>query len=230
MGITYRQWPLISVLVGIIGTLVLMSYGYSGADKDRQRIDLTQLQAMLISSDRVADYRLISESVMTGLCWINADGAKEGLFKDVNAGMAHWREHEALMSTDTGPVVNRASNVEEDGIDYALLSNELHQLSFVATEFHYNMQAAEITGILTIADNSRRVALAVNLPDTASQHRHKDRIELTASTVINPADFGDALTAVTDQPLGLCIAMQAAKEQMLPDLSSDQLLILGHYY
>ena len=230
MGITYRQWPMIAVLLVIIGIAVLMSFGYSGAEKDRQNIDLTRVQELLSNSDRMAEYRLIPESVMTGLCWINADGVKEGLFKDVNAGMAQWREQAPLIPADTGAVVNGMSIAAEDGIDYALLSNELDQLSFVATGYRYSMQTAEITGILTIADNSHRVALMVDLPETASQHRQKDRIELTASTVIKPADFGDALTVTTDQPLGLCIAMQAAKEQILPDLSSDQPLMLSHYY
>ena len=232
MEITNRQWPLITVLLVLIGSAILLSFVHYGADKERQGTDLMQVQALLNRSDWMAEYRLIPESIMTGLCWVNADGVKEGLFKDVNSGMAHWRERESLKSegTDTGPVVDGDSIAAENSIDYALLSNELDQLSFVATEYHYSMHSADVTGILTIADNSRRVALAVNLPDTASQHRHKDRIELTASTVINPADFGDALTAVTDQPLGLCIAMQFAKEQMLPDLLSDQPLILGHYY
>jgi hypothetical protein len=230
MGITYRQWPMIVVLLVITGTAVLMSFVYSDAENDRQDIDLTQVQALLDSSTRMAEYRLIPESVMTGLCWVNADGAREGLFKDVNAGIAHWREQEPSIPADAGPVVNGMSISAEDGIDYALLSNELDQLSFVATEYRYNMQTAEITGILTIDDNSRRVALTVVLPENALEHRQKDRIELTASSVTRPTDFGDALSAVTDQPLDLCIAMQAAKKQILPDLSSDQPLMLSHYY
>lgn len=230
MGITYRQWPMIAVLLVITGTAVLLSAVYSDAENDRQRTDLTRVQALLNSSARMAEYRLIPDSVMTGLCWINADGAREGLFKDVNAGMAHWREREPLIPDDTGPVVDGTAIAAEDGIDYALLSNELDQLSFVATGYRYNMKAAEITGILTIEEHSHDVSLMVVLPETASQHGQKDRIELIASTAIKPDDFGDALSAVADEQPGLCIAMQAAKEQVLPDLSSDQPLMLSHYY
>ena len=230
MGITERQWPLLAVLLVLLAIAILMSSGYSGAEKDRQGTDLTRLQALLDSSDRMAEYRLIPESVMTGLCWVNADGSKEGLFKDVNAGMAHWREQARLMSADTGPGVKSTSNVAEHGIDYALLSKQLDQLSFVATDYRFTMQAAEMSGILTISDHSRRVALVVDLPETASEHGLKDRIEFTASTVIKPTDFGIALSAVADQTPGLCIAMQAVKERVLPELASDQPLILSHYY
>ena len=167
---------------------------------------------------------------MTGLCWVNADGAKEGLFKDVNSGMAHWRERESLKSAGTDDVVDSDSIDAENSIDYALLSNELDQLSFVATESHHSKQSAEVSGILTIADNSRRVVLMVDLPENVSQYKRKDRIELTASTLINPTDFDDALTTVTDQQPGLCIVMQAAKQQVLPELSPDQPLTLSHYY
>jgi hypothetical protein len=230
MGITYRQWPMIVVFLVITGTAVLMSFVYSDAENDRQDIDLTQVQALLDSSTRMAEYRLIPESVMTGLCWINADGAREGLFKDVNAGMAHWREREPLIPDDAGPVVDGTSIAAEKGIDYAQLSNELEQLSFIATGYRYCINAVEIIGILTIADNSHKVVLMVDLPETASQHGQKDRIELTASTKIKPADFGDALSAVTDEQPGLCIAMQAAKQRVLSELSPDQPLMLSHYY
>ncbi len=230
MGITNRQWPLITVLLVIIGTAVLMSSGYPVAEEGRQRTDLAQVQEMLSSSDRTAEYRLIPESVMTGLCWINAEGVKEGLFKDVNAGMSHWRERQPLMSAGTGHVDNGVSIDTENSIDYAQLSNELDRLSFVATGYHYYRHSAEITGILTIADNSHQVTLMVDLPKTASQHIQKDRIELTASTLIDTSDYDDAFTTVTDQSPGLCIAMQAAKKQMLPNLSSGQPLTLSQYY
>lgn len=230
MGITNRHWPLITLLLIFIGSAVLLSFGFAGTDKDRQGIDLTQVQALLSSTERMADYRLIPESVMTGLCWVNTDGAKEGLFKDVNSGMAHWRERESLKLAGTLHVVDGDSIAVNNSIDYALLSKELDQLSFVATEYRYSLQSAEITGMLTIADNSRRVALLVALPEQATKHKQNNRIELTASTLINLSDFDDTLTTATDQPLGLCIAMQAAKEQVLPELSPDQPLILSHYY
>lgn len=218
MRMIYRQWPVIAVLLAIIGAAVSMSLSDSGAENGRQRIDLAQVQALLSSSNRTADYRFLPESVMTGLCWRSVGGSREGLFKDVNAGIAHWREQAPSMSAAVGPDGKSAAAIAADrSIDYERLSKRLDRLFFVATGYRYHPPVAEITGVLTIADTSRQVALRVDMSEAKSQYSQEDLIALTASTVINPADFGDALTTVIDQPLRLCIAMQAAKEQVLAD-------------
>ena len=233
MRVTYRLWPVVAFFPAVIGAGLLLSTDRTDVKRDRQRTDLAQVQELLSSNGLTAEYRLIPESIMTGFCWRAPGGAKEGLFKDVNSGMAHWREQVPLTPDHGGrgrAPDHPAALTADDRIGYAQLSTGLERLSFQTTGYSFAVQAAEITGVLTIGDYSRRVTLQIDLPKTVSPDREKDLIELTASTVINPADFGDTLKIDVRQPLGLCIAMQAAKQKMLPDPSSDGPLLLSHYY
>ncbi len=231
MRLTFRTWPVIAFLLAIISAALLLSIDRTDAKRDRPQMNLAQVQELLGSNDRTAKYWLLPESIMTGFCWRAVDGAKEGLFKDVNSGMAHWREQVPLTSAQTGRAADDPAVLTVDNpVDYARLSAGLERLSFETTGFSYSAQAAEITGILTIGSYSRRVALQVDLRTTTPPDSGKDLIELTASTVINPADFGDTLEAAVRPPVGLCFAMQAVRRSVIPDPSAEGPLLLSHYY
>lgn len=231
MRMIYRQWLITGIFLPLIGIALFLSFSPDDAEKDRQGIALAQVQELLSSHSRTAGYRLIPESVMTGLCWPGPGGAKEGLFKDIHSGTAHWRERAPLAPDYTGKSIGSpAVFAANASARYVQLSSGLDRLSFEPTGFSYSRQAAEITGVLSIGDHSRRVALKVDLSDTTSAKTPKDLIELTASAAINPADFGDTFVDAVHQPIGLCIAMQAARREVLMSLPPDQPLMLSHYY
>ena len=102
-----------------------------------------------------------------------------------------------------------------------------------ACHTHFAQLAADFATFRELAeqlDLRRRVALKVDLSDTTSAQTPKDLIALTASAAINPASFGDTFVNAVDQPISLCIAMQAARRAVLTGLSPDRPLMLSHYY
>ena len=230
MRVICRQWSVVAATLVIIGIFLYLSSARFNPEQGRQLIDVALFQELLHSSQQSSAYRLLPESVMTGFCWHTEDGVKEGVFKDMYAGIAHWR-NQASSVPATGPVSNNpAVSTTANGIDFGQLVEELEQLSFEATGYRHAEQTAEITGILSIADTRRRVVLKANLPELESGETQQDLIELNASTVLASDDFANVLAVSNNNELNLCLSMQAARITVLPEPSSDQPFMLSHYY
>lgn len=232
MQINHRQrLSIAAVLLLTAGSVLYLTSGMTGAGSDGQSIDLALVDEMLSSREQTSAYRLIPGSVMTGLCWHSGNGYREGIFKDVNAGLAHWRDH---APGAVNPAIQDAADsdvsVTEQYTGSALLSRQLDQLSFEATAYSFTDKSAELTGELTIGDHRRKLVLTMKMPATQDSSPGRNLLELTAFTVLPPEDLQYALSDTIDRPLNLCITMQAAKETVLPDSNSGKPLLLSHYY
>ncbi|UCB55906.1 MAG: hypothetical protein JSW45_05090, partial [Thiotrichales bacterium] len=115
-------------------------------------------------------------------------------------------------------------------VDYEQLSDELDHLSFEAVDYSFTEKPAEITGILEISGNKRRLVLKMKIPDTGLTISQQDLIELSATAELDPDDITHIVSASAGQQLSLCIKMQAARESVLPVPSADRPLMLSHYY
>jgi hypothetical protein len=215
------------------GLLLLVITGVSGfiffdsaeSDKSSQKIDLAIVDNLLHSMEQSTSYQLIPESIMTGFCWRADDGSREGVFKDVNAGLAQWRDRQPEISGNNASAiaVNAANN-------YADLSNELQALSFEATEYSFQEEKAEVTGILTIANRKREVVLDMDLPDPGKEQNKQSLVAIKAVAEVNLDDFNDSLPDSSAAPVNLCIMMQLARNFDNRTPSSGKHLQLSHFY
>lgn len=230
MSFSHRQLLSVAAVISISAGALLYSMPEDfESDPVDRAIDLALVQEMLRSRQQTSVYRLIPESVMTGLCWRTDGNSREGVFKDVNAGIAHWRDQapmaasRATQYSSTGP-----SSLADDV--HRLLSRQLERLSFEATDYRFNAGSAEITGELAVGDYRRELVLNITVPAKQNGKPAPDIIELNATTELAASDLGNGLKDVIDQPLNLCITMQAVKESVLPDSPADKPLMLSHYY
>lgn len=228
MRIYINHRHVIAILLVITAVAVYLLAAGRFSQQGPDNIDIAIVEDLLRRSEATSSYRLIPDSVMTGLCWHADDGSREGVFKDVNAGMAHWRDHAPVKSSSAAFAGADSSTKPETYSDH--LRQQLDSLSFTATDFSYSEQLAEITGILTIAGRDRQVVLAVNMPAASPLSGQRDLIELHASTVISLQGINNSSAAPAPSPVKLCLTMQAARESMLPAPYSAQPLMLSHYY
>ena len=227
MRINHRQrLSIAAVLLLTAASVFYLTFAMTTAGPDGQTIDLA-----VVDDEQTIAYRLIPDSVMTGLCWHSGNGYREGIFKDVNAGLAHWRDHapEAV-----NPVIQDSGDsdvsVTEQYTGSALLSRQLDQLSFEATAYSFTNKSAELTGELTIGDHRRKLVLTMNMSATQDSSPGRNLLELTAFTLLPLEDLQNAQSDTVDRPLNLCITMQAAKDTVLPDSNSGKPMLLSHYY
>ena len=201
----------------------------SGAE-DRQSINLALVQEMLNSGGQAHMYRLIPDSVMTGLCWRNSDGDREGVFRDVNAGVALWRDHapaKARQALDQG----RPAPADADpAANYAALFRQLERMSFEATSFDLTDLSARLTGELQIGQQRREVVLEMQMPAAQFASPGQHLVELKASTELRANDLGAVALDTGRERVKLCMRMQAVRESVLPDSHTDKPLMLSHYY
>lgn len=217
-----------------VSAAVVLSLRFASFESEvqQQSIDLALVQEMLSSGKPTSRYRLITDSIMTGFCWRTGDGGREGVFRDVNAGMAHWRDHAPDTLESRRPSGNRpplSGNAKAE--DLEMLSRQLDRLSFEAVAYTPSESSVQVTGELVIGDRSREVTLRMRTPkEQAGDSGNKDMIVLNASAEL-PADGLDAVpVAFNGKPLKLCMTMQAVKESVLPDSPADRQLMLSHYY
>jgi hypothetical protein len=166
---------------------------------------------------------------MTGLCWRTPDGTREGIFRDVNAGIAHWRDHAPRAAGQALPLKDSTAVPAADGT-YALLSRHLEGLSFEATDYSFTGESGEIKGDVALGGHRREVVMSVTIPTNRNNQYAHNMIELNASTELDAGDLDYALPAVGTRPIKLCITMQAVKESVLPDPATGKPLMLSHYY
>ena len=233
MRYDYRQLFSLAAVIGVTAAAFLylpFDDSYSGT-ADRQSIDLALVQEMLSSGERTHSYRLIPDSVMTGLCWRTGDGDREGVFRDVNAGMALWRDHAPAEAGRQAPDQGRPAPADTGtAANYAALSHQLERMSFEATSYDLTDLSARVTGLLLIGEHSREVVLEMRMPAARFATPEQNLIELNAATELAADDLGNVALATGRERLNLCIRMQAVRESVLPDSNADEPLMLSHYY
>lgn len=230
MKFSHSQLLSVAAAISIsAGALLYPMLGQFESDPVDQSIDLALVQEMLRSRQQTSVYRLIPESVMTGLCWRTDSNGREGVFRDVNAGIAHWRDHAPLDAARGMPQPGPGPASPAEDL-HRLLSRQLERLSFEATDYRFDAGSAEITGELAVGDHRRELVLNISMPAEQTGKHAPDIIELNATTGLAAGDLGDGLQDAIRQPLNLCITMQAVKESVLPDSPAGSALMLSHYY
>ena len=217
-----------------VSAAVVLSLRFASFEPEgrQQSIDLVVVQEMLSSVEPTSRYRLITDSIMTGFCWRTEDGRREGVFRDVNAGMAHWRDHAPDTAARHRPSGKRpALSGKARAEDLEMLSRQLDRLSFEAVDYTPSERSVQVVGELVIGDHSREVTLRMRTPkEQAGDTGNRDMIVLNATAEL-PADGLDAVPAAFNgKPLKLCMTMQAVRESVLPDSIADRPLVLSHYY
>ncbi len=220
MTIRLKSQLLIAAAIAVAFMLAAVTSGLITPAGAGQVMNLAAIDQLQQSSEKSKTYQLIPESIMTGLCWRTDDGSRAGIFKDINAGIAQWTEKapDTELSASGRPV------------DYVDLSNQLSRVSFEATDYIITQEKAEISGVLTVADRQRRIALEIDNTGAASDFARQDLIELNASAELEVSDFGTTLLAVNDGSMELCLTIQASRNVNIPDPSSGKPMMLSHYY
>ena len=232
MRFDHRQLFALAAFICVTATVLLyLASGDSDPEDRQESIDLALVQEMLSSARQTHMYRMIPDSVMTGLCWRTADGVREGVFRDVNAGMAHWRDQ---APSNTGRPASEHSRPApahtNKAANYASLFRQLERMTFEATSYDLSDLSARVTGELVIGAHRREVVLRMKMPASQVAGHEQNVIALKASTELTPEDLGNISLAAGEEPLNLCITMQAVKESILPDPYADKPLRLSHYY
>jgi hypothetical protein len=221
-----RAFIMLFILV-ITGVFVYISYDRTEpADNNEQAVDLAIVDELLRSMEQASPYRLIPESIMTGLCWTTGNGSREGIFKDVNAGVAQWRERQP-----------DAENQQSSGLSapasehaYSSLSSELADLSFEATDYTVKESKAEIKGILKVADREQEIVLDIDLPVASMDSQQQAPVAIKAVTEVDLADLQDKQPGSKTGPVNLCLMMQVARYADLQPSSSERPMQLSQFY
>lgn len=220
MIIQLKSQLLIIVAIAVSVMLTAVATGLIKPAHAGQVIDLAVIDKAQQTDEKPKTYKLIPESVMTGLCWRKDDGSKAGIFKDINAGIALWSEN----------APGKSVSASGKPVDYVSLSNQLSRVSFEATDYIITREKSEIAGVLTVADRQRRIVLNIDNTVTLPHFAWQDLIGLNASAELESSDFGTSLSAVSDGSMQLCLSIQASRNANMPATSSGKPMMLSHYY
>ena len=225
-----RRLPIIAAAICVAaGGALYLGSGRLDSGSGEHALDIALLQQMLLSSQQTSIYRLIPDSVLTGFCWRTPDNTREGVFKDVNAGVAHWRDHAPRAAGQAQPMSDSTAVPAADDA-YVQLSRHLERLSFEAKDYSFSGESGEIRGDIVVGGQRREVVMNITIPAKQENRYAHNMIELNASTELDAADLDIAVPANGARPFRLCITMQAVKESVLPDSTADRPLMLSHYY
>lgn len=227
MHVQYKPRVLIMVLISaIMGLSIYISYDRISSVNNQQRVDLEIVDDLLRSMKQASTYRLMPDSIMTGFCWYSDDGTREGIFKDVNAGVAQWRERqpESVKQNSQGVAAAASDN------RYLSLSNELTDLSFVATDYTVMEGKAEITGIIKVASHKQKIVLDVDLPVETMLGMQHEPVAIKAVTQINPESLWLKDADSESGPVNLCLMMQVARGVDTWPSSSERPMQLSQFY
>jgi hypothetical protein len=202
---------------------------YAAADwlqsrQNGQRLDLSMDVEAGEARANFTAFRLLPESVMTGLCWRSGDGSRQGIFKDVNDGITQWREEAPNIHMIQTTAARHS--VENKMPDQQRLLNQLKELSFEPYDFSMTEQTARISGILTIASHSHQIILDLVKPNNPL-NMEQDLIEINTSTAISRYQPVHDVYA-TKQDIDLCLSMQAARNTVTPALSFETPLMVSN--
>jgi hypothetical protein len=227
MKIQHKSRLFIVVMMFVItGLSAYISFDRSESAGNQQTVDLAIVDDLLRDMKQAPAYRLIPESIMTGLCWYTEDGSREGIFKDTYAGMAQWRERQP------DAAIPEASTQSESASEnsYLNLANELSDLSFEATDYTVGDSTAEIKGILKIANHQQEIVLDFDLPVANMHIKQQEPVTLKAVTEVNLERIQKKQPGSTTGPVNLCLMMQVAREQDISPASSERPMQLSQFY
>lgn len=194
----------ILVALSILGVALYLSFdGFSSSESWRHG-DLTAFEQRAGETDTSSDYSPMPDSVMTGLCWHSDKGIREGLFKDVNEGIALWRER-APESVTERPATDDVAGMKRP--DQAQLLRILRQLSFETTDV--TPETGTVSGVLTAAGQRRQVSLDIDRTDD-DDFANGQLLDIAVSTAIEQYLRRDDLGAAQhEHGIELCIRLQA---------------------
>jgi hypothetical protein len=209
--------PAIFAGLSVLAVSVFASVDWLLIKQNEQDRPLKVSQQALAMTENPVNYRLLPESMMTGICWRSADGSRQGVFKDITDGIMQWRETAPSLhghkSAATKP------NQVEHLPDKQQLLRQLKHISFQPADFVLTDQTAKVSGVLTVAKASRHIILDLDRPS----HRKlapRDKIEVTASTAINR--YLPVQDLYTQQyHIDLCLHMQAVSNSTNTVLALD---------
>jgi hypothetical protein len=225
MHVQYKPRVFILVLISmIIGLSTYISYDRISSASNQQAVDLAIVDDLLRSMKQASAYRLMPDSIMTGLCWYGDDGSREGIFKDVNAGVAQWRERQPEA------VKQDAQGAAAADDRYHSLSNALTDLSFEATDYTVKEGKAEITGIIQVANHKQKIVLDVDLPVETMPGMQHEPVALKAVTEINSEKLLLKYADSDSGPVNLCLMMQVARGIDTWPSSSEKPMQLSQFY
>ncbi len=227
MQIQYKLRVFIAVLMFvIIGLPAYIVFDRTGSAENQQTVDLAIVDDLLRNMKQAPAYRLMPESIMTGLCWYTDDGSREGIFKDVNAGMAQWRERQP----DTALPESSSQSKSAAASSYLIMADELTDLSFEATDYTVRDSKAEITGILKVDSHQQKVVLDFDLPVASMNTEQQEPVALKAVTEINLEQLRNKQPGAETGRVNLCLMMQVAREQNIHPAPSERPMQLSQFY
>ena len=223
----YRSRLFLTVMIFvIIGLSTYILFDRIEPADNQQAVDLAIVDELLHSMKQAPAYRLLPESIMTGLCWYTEDGSREGIFKDINAGMSQWRERQpdAAKQESTAPSLSSSEN------SFLSLSNELSDLSFEATAYTVKENKAEITGILKVTNRKQEIVLDFELPVAGMDVKQQEPVAFKAVTEVNLEDLRKKQPGTKTGPVNLCLMMQAVRERDIQHPASEKPMQLSQFY
>ena len=226
-----RTWFVAAVMLILSSITVYLSFGGLDFELREYATETSAADILYASVVQTSTFRVIPESIMIGLCWRSADGAEEGLFKDINQGISHWRDQAPDASDgDAAAVESTRTATPATSADYAMLSQLLEQLSFQAADYVFTEQSAGIEGFVQFVHRRRPVILNFNNTVTSLHADRQDVIELHASAAITDDVSHEFRRSAQHSQAKLCISMQAAASSVFPDPFSGKPLMLSRYY
>ena len=211
--------PVIVTVLSVLAASVYASVDWLQSRNNEDMLTHSTLHQALAMREISESYRLLPETIMTGLCWRSADGSRQGIFKDINNGIMQWRE----AAPETHGQINTATSpyLAGDIPDKQELLRQLTELSFQPNGFILTEQTAKISGVLTVANLSRQIILDIVRPSPAERDlADQDLIDVTSSTAISR--YLPVYGVNTRQyDIDLCLTMQAAANIQTPALALD---------
>jgi hypothetical protein len=227
MQLLYKSRLVIVVLIFvIIGLFAYIQFDRIESAEIQQTIDLAIVDDLLREMKQAPAYRLLPESIMTGLCWYSDNGSREGIFKDINAGMSQWRERQPDAVI---PESSMQSKSASEG-SYLNLASALSELSFEATDYSVRDSTAEISGILKVAGHKQEIVLDFDLPVASLHTRQQEPVAVKAVTEIDLADLQIKQTGSKTGPVNLCLMMQVVRYFDSQPSSSERPMQLSQFY
>ena len=211
--------PVVITILSVLAASVYASVDWLQSRSNEEILTHSTLHQTLAMREISDSYRLLPETIMTGLCWRSTDGSRQGIFKDINNGIMQWRE----TAPRTHGQVNTATSpyLAGDIPDNQQLLHQLKELSFQPNGFILTEQTAKISGVLTVANRSRQIIMDIVRPRHAEGELvEQDLIELTSATAISrylPVNGPHTRQYNID----LCLNMQAAANTHTPALALD---------
>jgi len=182
-------------------------------------VDASIVSKMLAAANDGHLYRIESSSSKVSFCVESPVGLIEGVFKDFTGGLTFLQEN--VSEDEHVLVLVKTASLETDG---ALIENMLKgkkffdvdkfpEILFVSTGFRWVSETeAVLKGKLTMHGVTKEVGFHVELIEQPGGDQNKQRILVTATTLIRRSEFGlTALSPIVSDSVNLCMSVDAIK-------------------